>query len=87
MAFKTLARVRSVTYFVLLMTCETVAVETPASRATSLIRGVFGGLSSKLVPLNLQPWVATEGHPYKSSLAFVGVALRGHPRVLILMTA
>src|SRR5688500_20181965 len=30
------------------MTCETVAVETPASRATSLIRGVFEGLSSMI---------------------------------------
>src|SRR5215218_4218928 len=42
-ASMTRLRVSSVTYFVPLMTCETVAVETPASRATSLIRDVLEG--------------------------------------------
>jgi hypothetical protein len=36
-ALTTLRRVSSETNLVLLSTCETVAVETPASRATSLI--------------------------------------------------
>jgi hypothetical protein len=38
MARITRSRVSSETNRVLLMTCETVAVDTPASRATSLIR-------------------------------------------------
>src|SRR5215207_9001777 len=42
-ASSTRLRVSSVTYLVPLMTCETVAVETPASRATSLIREVLKG--------------------------------------------
>src|SRR5918912_1247239 len=42
MARKTFSRVSSVTYFVLLMTWETVAVETPASRATSFMRIRWG---------------------------------------------
>src|SRR5215216_7927366 len=49
-ASSTRLRVSSVTYLVPLMTCETVAVETPASRATSLIRvdlkGGKGGRST-----------------------------------------
>src|SRR5215210_3615364 len=48
-ASRTRLRVSSVTYLVPLMTCETVAVETPASRATSLIlevlKGEMGGCS------------------------------------------
>src|SRR5437763_1875945 len=42
MARRTFSRVSSVTYFVLLMTWETVAVETPASRATSFMRILWG---------------------------------------------
>src|ERR1044071_1131072 len=43
MASSTRLRVSSLTYLVPLMTCETVAVETPASRATSLILEVLKG--------------------------------------------
>src|SRR5919206_3085168 len=43
MARITFLRVSSLTYFVRLMTCETVAVETPASCATSLMRGGLWG--------------------------------------------
>src|SRR5215212_10786869 len=50
MASCTRLRVSSATYLVPLMTCETVAVETPASRATSLIlddlKGWRGGRST-----------------------------------------
>src|SRR5919202_1378219 len=69
MARSTFSRVSSVTYFVLLMTWETVAVETPASRATSLMRILWGthrptacnSTSTFRLPVHPSPPFVTKG--------------------------
>src|SRR5215207_974372 len=78
-ASSTRLRVSSVTYLVPLMTCETVAVETPASRATSLILEVLyggrGGCSINWLRCSSLIWVLARRFSPRARPPEIGGAL------------